>query len=207
MEEETPFILKNEKYSLDIILKYQTPNGISKKGITIYKKNCEINFLNEEILNEAENNKEKENNIIYSYANIGFISIYDVTCFLYLSKNDIILLNNNIKDEDEEYLYYKVKNVHYIIMNELEIDDEENFNKNFEQFKIFFIYENLYFSFSKYGNNILNHHIYSSNNYFYNEKYITLFKQSNAIEFITPLNKGFYKYFIIKGNKSNDNNN
>ena len=206
MEEETPFIIKNEKYSLDIILKYQTPNGISKKGITIYKKNCEINFLNEESLNKAENNKEKENNIIYSYANIGFISIYDVICFLYLSKDDIILLNNNVKDEDEEYLYYKVKNVHYIIMNELEIDDEENFNKNFEQFKIFFIHENLYFSFSKYGNNILNHHIYSSNNYFYNEKYITLFKQSNTIQFITPLNRGFYKYFIIKDNKSKDNN-
>lgn len=206
MEEETPFIIKNEKYSLDIILKYQTPNGKSKKGITIYKKNCEINFLNEESLNNEENNKEKENNIIYSYANIGFISIYDVICFLYLSKDDIILLNNNIKDEDEEYLYYKVKNVHYIIMNELGIDDEEIFNKNFEQFKIFFVSENLYFSFSKYGNNILNHHIYSSNNYFYNEKYITLFKQSNTIEFITPLNRGFYKYFIIKDNKSKDNN-
>ena len=61
-QEESPFIIKNEKYSLDIIIKYQTPNGIANKGITIYKKNCEINFLNEESLNELVNNKEKENN-------------------------------------------------------------------------------------------------------------------------------------------------
>ena len=208
MEEEAPFTINNEKYSMDIIFKYQTPNGISKKGITIYKKNCEINFLNEESLNESNNNKEKEKEnsfIILSYANIGFISISNIICFLYLTKDDIILLNNK---KNEEYIYYKVKNVHYIIMNDkIEEIDDQNFKKNFEQFKIFFISENLYFSFCKYGNNILNHHIYSSNNFFYNEKYISLFQQSNAIEFITPLNKGIYKYFIIKNNNQDNQNN
>ena len=156
MEEEAPFTINNEKYSMDIIFKYQTPNGISKKGITIYKKNCEINFLNEESLNESNNNKEKgkENSFtILSYANIGFISISNIICFLYLTKDDIILLNNK---KNEEYIYYKVKNVHYIIMNDKEEEiDDQNFKKNFEQFKIFFISENLYFSFCKYGNNIL----------------------------------------------------
>ena len=103
-QQNSPFIIKNEKYSLDIILKYQTPNGISKKGITIYKKNCEINFLNDESLIDSMNDKEKDKdkdkdkdgyiNIIHSFANIGFISISDTICFLYLSKNDIILLNN-----------------------------------------------------------------------------------------------------------------
>ena len=67
--------------------------------------------------------------------------------------------------------------------------EDEKFKKNFEQFKKFFISENLFFSFCKYGNNILNHHIDSSNNYIYNEKYISLFQQTNTIEFITPLIK------------------
>ena len=83
--------------------------------------------------------------------------------------------------------------------------EDENFQKNFEQFKDFFVSENLYFSFCKYGNNILNHHINSSNNYCYNEKYFILFKQSNAIEYITPLIKGVYKHLVIKNKKLDEN--
>ena len=207
-QKESPFIIKNEKYSIDIILKYQTPNGISHKGITIYKKNYEINFLNEESLDSSINNikKERNNEFINSFANIGFISISDIICFLYLTKNDIILLNNT-----EEYIFYKIKNLHYIKMietnNLIGEEEDKNFKNNFEQFKIFFVSENLFFSFSKYGNNILNHHIDASNNYCYNEKYFTLFKQSNSIEFITPLIKGIYNHLIIKENKDSKNNN
>ena len=210
-QQESPFIIKNEKYSLDIIIKYQTPNGIANKGITIYKKNCEINFLNEESLNELVNNKEKENNnnIIHSFANIGFISISDIICFLYVTKNDIVLLNKT--ERIEENIYYKIKNLQYIKMNEKselnKEEQEQNFKNNFTQFKNFFLSENIYFSFCKYGNNILNHHIDSSNNYIYNEKYISLFQQTNTIEFITPLIKGFYRYLIIKDNTNQNNNN
>ena len=86
-------------------------------------------------------------------------------------------------------------------------EQEQNFKNNFTQFKNFFLSENIYFSFCKYGNNILNHHIDSSNNYIYNEKYISLFQQTNTIEFITPLIKGFYRYLIIKDNTNQNNNN
>ena len=200
--QESPFIIKNEKYSLDIILKYKTPNGISYKGITIYKRDCEINFLNEESLLNLENNKEKEANYnyIYSFANIGFISISHIICFLYLKKNDIILLNDT-----EEYIFYKVKNLHYIKMTDIYDLEDENVQKNFKLFKDFFVSENLYFSFSKYGNNILNHHIYSSNNYCYNEKYFILFKQANAIEYVTPIIKGVYKHLVITNKKLDEN--
>jgi len=208
LNQESPFIIKDDNFSIDIIVKYQTPNGINKKGITIYKKNCEINFLNDESLsNSVINIKKDNNNIINSFANIGFISISDIICFLYLTKNDIILLH-----ESEEYTYYKVKNVHYIKMIEINNnsdneDLEEIFKQHFDQFKKYFVSENLFFSFCKYGNNILSHHIDSTNNICFNEKYFLLFKQTNAIEFITPLIKGFYTHLsivnrIIKG--SND---
>jgi len=193
LKQESPFIIKEDNFSIDIITKYQTPNGINQKGITIYKKNCEINFLNDESLSNSINMK-KDNNSINSFANIGFISISDIICFLYLTKNDIILLNDS-----EEYTYYKVKNVHYIKM--IEINNNSNnedlneiFKKHFDQFKKYFISENLFFSFCKYGSNILNHHIDSTNNICFNEKYFLLFKQTNTIEFITPLIKGFYTH-------------
>ena len=198
LNQESPFIIKDDNFSIDIIVKYQTPNGINKKGITIYKKNCEINFLNDESLsNSAINIKKDNNNIINSFANIGFISISDIICFLYLTKNDIILLH-----ESEEYTYYKVKNVHYIKMIEINNnsdneDLEEIFQQHFDQFKKYFVSENLFFSFCKYGNNILSHHIDSTNNICFNEKYFLLFKQTNAIEFITPLIKGFYTHLSI----------
>ena len=207
-KEESPFIIKNEKYSIDIIAKYQTPNGISHKGITIYKKNCEINFLNNESLSNSNNLVLNKNDktIIYSFANIGFISISDIICFLYLTKNDILLVNNS-----EENIFYKVKNLHYIKMVEInnldKNEEDEKFKKEFEQFKKFFINENLFFSFCKYGNNILNHHIESSNNHCYNEKYFLLFKQSNSIDFITPLISGFYKHLIINEKDKDENNN
>jgi len=206
LKQESPFIIKEDNFSIDIITKYQTPNGINQKGITIYKKNCEINFLNDESLSNSINMK-KDNNSINSFANIGFISISDIICFLYLTKNDIILLNDS-----EEYTYYKVKNVHYIKM--IEINNNSNnedlneiFKKHFDQFKKYFISENLFFSFCKYGSNILNHHIDSTNNICFNEKYFLLFKQTNTIEFITPLIKGFYTHLSIGNNilkESND---
>lgn len=197
------FLLKNEKYSLDIILKYQTPNGLSFKGITIYKKNLEINFLNEESLQTSLNSKENNpNNFIYSLANIGLISISGIICFLYSSQNDVILLNDT-----DEYFFYKIKNVQYILVqNKDNIILNNEFEKDFENFKKFFINENLFFSVCKYGNNILNNHLENSNNISYNEKYYFLFKESNAIEFITPLKKGIYKHLLIQEslNKKND---
>ena len=206
LKQESPFIIKDDNFSIDIIVKYQTPNGINQKGITIYKKNCEINFLNDESLSNSVNMKKDNNNVINSFANIGFISISDIICFLYLTKNDIILLHDS-----EEYTYYKVKNMHYIKMIEINNnsdneDFDEIFKQHFDQFKKYFVSENLFFSFCKYGTNILNHHIDSTNNICFNEKYFLLFKQRNAIEFITPLIKGFYTHLSIVNKIIKENN-
>lgn len=207
LKQESPFIIKDDKFSIDIIAKYQTPNGINQKGITIYKKNCEINFLNDESLSSTLINIKKDNNnTINSFANIGFISISDIICFLYLTKNDIILLHDS-----EEYAYYKVKNLQYIKMIEVNNnsdaeDFDEIFKQHFAQFKKYFISENLFFSFCKYGNNILNHHIDSTNNICFNEKYFLLFKETNTIEFITPLIKGFYTHLSIVNKIAKENN-
>ena len=138
--EESPFFIKNDNNSIEIIAKYLTLNSINHKGIKIYKKDCEINLLNDENLSELINIqlKQKNNRIIYSFANIGFISISDIICFLYLTKNDILLLNDS-----EEFIFYKVKNLHYIKMIETnnlkENEEDEKFKNDFEQFKKFFI--------------------------------------------------------------------
>ena len=189
------FLLKNEEYSLDIIFNYQTPNGISYKGITIQKKNCEIKALNNENLNNLFNAKEiLPNNYIESLANIGLISISGIVCFLYLSKNDVILLNDT-----DNNIFYKIKNLKYIPLNgNVKEFNKNEFDKDFEKFKNFFISENLFFSFCKYGNNILNHHIDISNNFVYNENYFRLFNDYFVSEYVTLLNKGFYNHFNIQ---------
>ena len=189
------FLLKNEEYSLDIIFNYQTPNGISYKGITIQKKNCEIKALNNENLNNLFNAKEiLPNNYIESLANIGLISISGIVCFLYLSKNDVILLNDT-----DDNIFYKIKNLKYIPLNgNVKEFNKNEFDKDFEKFKNFFISENLFFSFCKYGNNILNHHIDISNNFVYNENYFRLFNDYFVSEYVTLLNKGFYNHFNIQ---------
>ena len=195
ISQDYSFLLKNEEYSLDIIFNYQTPNGISYKGITIQKKNCEIKALNNENLNNLFNAKEiLPNNYIESLANIGLISISGIVCFLYLSKNDVILLNDT-----DDNIFYKIKNLKYIPLNgNVKEFNKNEFDKDFEKFKNFFISENLFFSFCKYGNNILNHHIDISNNFVYNENYFRLFNDYFVSEYVTLLNKGFYNHFNIQ---------
>ena len=52
MEKEARFIIKDDKYSL-LIIQISSSNKKIKKGISIYKKNLEINELNEDNINIA----------------------------------------------------------------------------------------------------------------------------------------------------------
>ena len=85
MEKEARFIIKDDKYSL-IIIQLVDSNKKTKKGISIFKKSLEINELNEDNINMVLNKKDK---LIYSFANIGFIEISGIKCFMYCSEKDI----------------------------------------------------------------------------------------------------------------------
>ena len=88
MTEKAQFIIKEDKYTLSIIKKNKSNNKKAKRGISIFKKNLELNELNEDNINMILNNSKK-GEIIYSYANIGFISIVGLMCFAYCSEKDI----------------------------------------------------------------------------------------------------------------------
>lgn len=45
-----------------------------------------------------------------------------------------------------------------------------------------------------------------TNNLVYNEKFFELFKEFNAVEFINPLNKGFYYHLIVQQTLNGDIN-
>ena len=183
------YIIKNDKYSIDILLEYETPNGTNKKGLNIYKQNCEISSLNEENLSNFD---IKNTNYIYSFANFGLIKINDIVCFIYATQEDIIPLNN----DEEDPIIYKLKNLKYIVMKD---NDIEEFDNIFNEYKKYMINEGLMFYYYRYSNNILNNHMSFSlnyNNFVFNNKYLYLFKNSNTLDFITPLIKGAYYNFI-----------
>ena len=106
MAEEAQFIIKEDKYTLSIIKNSKK----HKKGISIFKKTLELNELNEDNINILLNNSKKDE-IIYSYTNIGFISISDIICFAYCSEKDIkeIGILCLIK-------VYQVRNISFIIL-------------------------------------------------------------------------------------------
>lgn len=184
------YIIKDDEFSLDILLEYETPNGVNKKGLNIYKQNCEISNLNEENLS---NFQLKDVNYIYSFANFGLIKINDISCFIYATQEDITPLNNN----EEDPIIYKLKNIKYIIMNGN--NNVKEFEKIFTEYKKYMMNEGLMFYYYKYSNNILNNHMNFSlnyNNFIFNNEYLCLFKTSNSLDFITPIIKGAYYYFI-----------
>ena len=113
MEKEARFILKEDKYSL-LIIQSLNINKKTKKGISIYKKNLEINEINEDNINMALNKKDK---IYYSFANLGFYDISGIKCFVYCSEKDIkevgIICFTKI---------YQIMNLSYIILEDIGID-------------------------------------------------------------------------------------
>ena len=201
MVDNAQFIIKDDKYSFSII------NKDTKRGISIFKKTLELNKLNEDNISMILKNTEKEN-MIYSYANIGFISITGLMCFAYCNEKDIkeIGMISSIK-------IYQVNNIRYIILDpEL---DQRSKNETLDFFQNYTKYEvnkNLFFA-----ENIINfdlsfdtiyHHIYYSNtnfchinpnlNYCYNYDYMAYFRKFNLEEFTTHLISGFYYKDTIK---------
>ena len=48
MAENAPFIIKDDKYTFSIIKNQKPNNKKSKRGISIFKKNLELNELNDD---------------------------------------------------------------------------------------------------------------------------------------------------------------
>ena len=105
----------------------------TEKGISIFKKTLELNKLNEDNISMILKNTEKEK-LIYSYANVGFVSITGLMCFIYCNEKDIkeIGVINSIK-------IYQVKNIRYIVLDP-EIDEKSK-KKTLDFFKSYTKYE------------------------------------------------------------------
>ena len=210
MEEEAKFIIKEDKYTLSIIKNNKKP----KKGISIFKKTLELNELNEDNINIVLENSKKDD-IIYSYANLGFIFISGIICFAYCNEKDIkeigIICLMKI---------YQVKNIRYIILQ----PDEGNMSKKKEVIKLlkeFTQYEvnrglifsqnlfNLDLSFD-----VFYHHFYAINknichinpniNFCYNYNYITYFRKLELEDFSTHLISGYFYHNIMKNHQKEE---
>ena len=133
MKKDAQFIIKEDKYTLSII-KINKNKSHTKNGISIFKKTLELNELNEDNINMILKNSKKEE-IIYSFANIGFISITGQICFAYCEESDI-------KEIGEiSYLkVYQILNIRFIILdidkNQNEKNEILNFFKEYTQYEI-----------------------------------------------------------------------
>ena len=201
MAENASFIIKDDKYTFSIIKNHNLNNKKSKRGISIFKKTLELNELNDDNINMILNNPKKEN-IFYSYANIGFISISGVCCFAYCTEKDVKEIGNICLVK-----IYQVRNIKYIILD----PDMDKFTKKailrfFKEFSQYEINKGLIFA-----KNLLNldlsfdifyHHLYDINqnifhinpniNFCYNYEYMGYFRKFSLEDFTTHLTCGYY---------------
>ena len=191
--------IKNDKYMFNIIKVYSVSSTKTEKiGLTIYKKTLEINKLNKDsidlLLTNTSDFKE-------SYANLGFINILGVLCFVYASDNDIIEKLILKMDNKPSFKICRIENLHcFILSSNISSDLKKKIKQEFEQIGKFLINEELYFCNSPYRfdldiPNQLN--IFQDNffkyklieKYQYNQDYYPKICET----IITPLVKGFFK--------------
>lgn len=191
--------IKNDKYMFNIIKVYSVSSTKTEKiGLTIYKKTLEINKLNKDsidlLLTNTSDFKE-------SYANLGFINILGVLCFVYASDNDIIEKLILKMDNKPSFKICRIENLHcFILSSNISSDLKKKIKQEFEKIGKFLINEELYFCNSPYRfdldiPNQLN--IFQDNffkyklieKYQYNQDYYPKICET----IITPLVKGFFK--------------
>jgi hypothetical protein len=204
MAEEAQFLIIEEKYTLSIIKNSKKPT----KGISIFKKTLELNQLNEDNI-QMLIKKTKKEDIIYSYANIGLISLVGLLCFTYCTEKDIKEIGtiSHIK-------IYHVRNIRYIIVQPemMEENTKKKIIKMFNEHTKHEINKGLIFT-----QNLLNldlcfdnsyHHFYDINknichinpkiNFCYNYDHMTYFRRFNLEDYTTHLVSGYYSQDTIK---------
>lgn len=191
--------IKNDKYLFNIIKIYPVSSTKTEKiGLTIYKKTLEINKLNKDSIDLllANTSDFKE-----SYANLGFINILGVLCFVYASDNDIAEKLVIKMDNKPSFKICKIENFHcFILSSNISSEVKKKVKQEFEKIGKFLITEELYFCNSPYRfdldiPNQLN--VFQDNffkyklieKYQYNQDYYPKICES----IITPLVKGFFK--------------
>ena len=201
MAENASFIIKDDKYTFSIIKKHKPNNKKSKRGISIFKKNLELNELNDDNINMILKSPKNEN-IFYSYANIGFISISGVNCFAYCTEKDVKEIGSIrlIK-------IYQVRNINYIILDpDMDKSTKKAILKFFKEYSRYEINKGLIFA-----QDLLNldlsfdvfyHHLYDINqnifhinpniNFCYNYEYMGYFRKFSLEDFTTHLTCGYY---------------
>ena len=213
MAEDANFIIKEDKYTLSIIKNNKLNNKKPKKGISIFKKTLELNELNEENVDLILNNSNKED-IKYSYANIGLISLSGLICFAYCSEKDIkeIGVICLIK-------IYQIRNIRYVILDpDLDIYTKAKILKFFNEFTQYEVNKGLIFA-----DNLLNldlsfdsfyHHFYDINKnivhinpnikFCYNHEYITYFRKFCLEDYSARLINGYYCESTAKNFQKNN---
>ena len=212
MKDEPEYILKEDKYTLSIIKKNKI-NNKAKIGISIFKKTLELNELNEDNINMIMKNSKKDE-IIYSYANIGFISITGVICFAYCSEKDIKKIG-----EISFVKVYQVTNIRYIILDSDKEQEEKNeILKFFREYTRYEVNKGLIFSenllkldlsFDNFFNHIYDIntnicHLSPNLKFCYNNDLLAYFRKFELEDFISHLICGFYDCVTIKNKEKND---
>ena len=204
--------IKNEKYSFNIIkIISHSPTNIEKIGITIHKKTLEINILNKDCI-DLFLNTNSNSKFVESYANIGFINLYGIVCFIYVLNNDIkekgkITLSNN----KPPYKIYRIDNIRFFVVSYYIPPKLKKFVKGeLEKIRKFFVEEQLFFTNCPYRydfdmSNQLK--VFEDNNYKYKLYEIFRYNEDFSLKindnFLTPIVKGFYKH-ISYNNVFND---
>lgn len=191
--------IKNDKYLFNIIKIIPISSTKAEKiGLTIYKKTLEINKLNKDCIDLllSTNSDFKE-----SYANLGFINILGVLCFVYASDNDVKEKLVLKMDNKPSYKICRIDNFHcFIISYNISSDLKKKVKQEFEKIGKFLINEELYFCNSpfRFDLDVPNQLNIFEDNFFkykliekyqYNQDYYPKICE----QIMTPLVKGFYK--------------
>ena len=197
MEKEARYILKDDRYSL-IIIQLLDSNQKTKKGISIYKKTLEINELNEDNINMVLNRKDK---LIYSFANIGFVEISRIKCFMYCSEKDVkeVGIISSVK-------IYQILNLSYLILEDMDTYTTSNLIDFFKEHSKGEVSKGLFFGKDVYkmdrSFDIFFHRLYEMNknvchinpniNFCYNNDNISYINKFGFTGFTTNVICGFF---------------
>ena len=213
MTDDAQFIIKEDKYTISIIKSNNYSNKKAKGGISIFKKTLELNELNEDNINILMKNTRKED-FIYSYANIGLISISGIICFAYCTLKDIKEIGTLCSLK-----IYQIKNIRFIILDpEMDIVTKREILKFFKQYTAYELNKGLIFA-----HNLLNldlsfdsfyNHFYDINKYIchinpninfcYNYNHMNYFKKFSLEDFSTHIISGYYFQNVLKNPQKED---
>ena len=209
MEKEARFIIKDDKYSL-IIIQLVDSNKKTKKGISIFKKSLEINELNEDNISMVLNKKDK---LIYSFANIGFIEISGIKCFMYCSEKDVkeVGIITYIK-------IYQILNISYLILEDMDVDTTSKLINFFKEHSKGEVNKGLFFGQDVYNMDksfdVFFHRLYETNknichinpniNFCYNNDNISYINKFEKKGFTTNVISGFFIQEIVTTSKKEE---